>query len=247
MEMKSKLSHYDDYQAIDLPADALRIPIPSWQAVYQPVTEGLLSHYNADHQSDYSELTDEMVVTYQVPGVTTVRGIEELAMDNFERREKELAFYLGILPWLMGYYLETSQVSLDPEEYEAFVTDYFQRLEGHAQERGLDLTQYAQSELGIQGDVMQAIQLRAREEFVFKLIAQAEYAQEGGGLDEAAYDEFINDQVIQRGADQIEVQQQVSFQDFQRMAAEIRFTQVLYDYYTPQIQVVIDPTLDRQG
>lgn len=61
----------------------------------------------------------------------------------------------------------------------------------------------------------------------------------GGSLDELEYEQFIQRNVLENGADDIEVRQAISYPQFKEMMPEMMLTQQLLDYFEPKFKFIM--------
>lgn len=236
--MRSSVEYYPDYESITLPDHYLKIEIPSWEAVAQPTLETILEQYKAIARVSTDVLTDDMVAALEIPNINNVNQLTQYAIDYYQKNSRQRKFYNEILPFLMAYFAETTEVVMNSEEKEAYFDRYYEQLNQFAEEEDMDLETYGAQILQLTHPVMQGIEERAEEDFIFHLIARKRYAEQGLALDEEAYEDFIHQNVLHQLADEIEIRDRLPYIKFKEMMPEMLFTQNLYDYFTEKIRFV---------
>lgn len=239
--MKSSVENVMSYQDIPVPEDLLTIEIPSWDAVAQPLVDHAKRQYEEMVNEPVEELTSEMVEVLSLPGVTTVNQLKQYGMDLYQRNQTQMQFYNKVLPFILKYYSENTNVVLNSAERDAYVSDYFERVQDYADQYQMTLETYVYEQLKLQGDVQAAIEERAEEDFIFKVIAAQIFENQGGRLDEEAYEEFIQRNVVQQGADEIELRDRFPYPTFKEMMPEMSLSQDIYDFYSRLIKFKINP------
>lgn len=242
--MKSVVDYYVDLADIEVPEHYLTLHIPSWEAVIQPTLMQMQAHFNPNQEQAF-ELTDEHVQQLGLQKIQTVVELKEWAKSVFSRNYKQTAFYKDLLPYLVLYYVETAQVVLNSEEVSDFIQAYCERLRHQAEEEGVDFEQYVAQLYQLGGNVMEQLQERLTEEFIFKLIAHADFYKRGGALDEDAYEAFVVQNVIHQGADEIEVRERFPFDEFQRVIPEMMLVDKLYEYFETKMMIVTSDTSEE--
>ncbi|UUX35334.1 hypothetical protein [Fundicoccus culcitae] len=236
--MKSSVEYYPDYETIALPDQYLTIEIPSWDAVAQPTLETVLEQYKSIAHVNTDVLTDDMVAALEIPNINSVSQLTQYAIDYFQKNSRQRKFYNEILPFLMAYYAEAAEVVINSEEKEAYFDQYYDQLNQFAEEEEMDLETYGAQILNLAEPVMQGIEERAEEDFIFHLIARKRYDEQGLKLDEEAYENFIHQNVLHQHADEIEIRDRLPYVKFKQMMPEMLFTQNLYDFFTEKIRFV---------
>lgn len=244
--LKSSVENVMGYQDIPVPEELLTIEIPSWEAVAQPLVDHAKRQYEEMVNEPVDTLTNEMVVALSLPGVTTVNQLKQYGMDLYQRNQTQLQFYNHVLPFILKYYSENSNVVLNSEERNAYVNEYIERVQDYADQYNMSLASYVKEQLKLEGDAQSALEERAEEDFIFKVIAAQIFKNQGGKLDEEAYEEFIQRNVIQQGADEIELRSRFSYPVFKDMMPEMSLSQDIFDFYSRLIKVKINPDAKLQ-
>lgn len=239
--MKSSVENVMSYQDIPVPDEKLTIEIPSWDAVAQPLVDHAHRQYEEMVNEPVDELTSEMVAALSLPGVTTVNQLKQYGMDLYQRSQTQLQFYNEVLPFILNYYSENSNVVLNSTERDAYVSDYIERIHDYADQYNMTYETYVREQLKLEGDIQQALEKRAEEDFIFKVIASQVFENQGGRLDEEAYEEFIQRNVLQQGADEIDLRDRFPYPVFKEMMPEMSLSQDIYDFYSKLIKFKINP------
>lgn len=234
--VKSTVQSYVFYQEIPMPEHYLRIEIPSWELVTQPVMDQALIQYRQlSGDEDVFELNDERVHLLQLPGVESLKDLQDYARRVFKENQIDRKFYQEIMAYLLAFYVETSQTIINRAELTEFREAYLERFGNEARQADMTFEEYGRQLLQTEADPHQLVKEHAKEEFVFRLIAQDVFKKQGKTITEDDYENFVQQSVLHQGADEIEVRDQMSYQQYQEMLPEMLFTQELYQYFKPQI------------
>lgn len=237
--MKSVVENVIPLSEIQVPPQYLTIEIPSWEAVAMPLVYQVAKQFNPDGDPDFI-LLDEHVAALDLPNVASVAQLKQYAMMLFRKHQVHQKFYQELLPYLLVFFAETSQVILNSAELAEFQQQYQERLQQAAEAEGESLAEYVKRTMGIaETELEQQLAEHSSEDFIYKLIAQRAYLTSGHTLDELAYEQFIATNVLQRGADDIEIREQFPYESFKEWMPEMVFTQELFDYFEPQFKFVI--------
>ena len=239
--MKSSVENVMSYQDILVPEEKLTIEIPSWEMVAQPLINHARRQYEEMINEPVEELTNEMVATLSLPGVQTINQLKNYGMDVYQRNQRQLQFYNEVLPFILNYYAENTNVVLNSAERDAYVAEYIERVENYADEYNMPLEQYGREQLKLEGDVNEQLEKRAEEDFIFKVIAQKIFENQGGRLDEESYEQFIQRNVVQQGTDEIELRDRFPYEVFKEMMPEMSLSQDIFDHYSKLIKFKINP------
>ncbi|XJS11158.1 hypothetical protein ACF3NG_02635 [Aerococcaceae bacterium WGS1372] len=239
--MKSSVENVMGYQDIPVPEELLTVEIPSWDAVAQPLVDHAKKQYEEMVNEPVEELTNEMVKTLSLPGVMTVNQLKQYGMDLYQRNQTQLQFYNKVLPFILKYYSENSNVVLNSTERDAYVSEYIERVQDYADQYNMPLDAYVKDQLKLEGDTQVVLEERAEEDFIFKVIAAQVFENQGGRLDEEAYEDFIQRNVIQQGADEIDIRSRFPYQVFKDMMPEMSLSQDIFDFYSQVIKFKINP------
>ncbi len=224
-----------------LPEELFQIEIPSWEAVIRPLETFALKQYQKKTGQTEQRLTDEIIDALDEVPVNNVADFERMAVNVFKEQQSIHRYYYEIFPLILRKYTEQSDYALDDAELKAFVTDYFDELKVHADKHSMSLSDYGQKVMGIKGNVEKEFKQRAKEDFVFKLIAINHFESLGGETDELAYEAFIQKNVIHQQADPIELKEKIPYEVFVKLIPEMQLSQEIYDYFFPKIEFVINP------
>lgn len=74
--MRSSVENIMPYQSIPIPEELLRITIPSWDATAKPLLDHARNHYESMVGEPVDELTDEMIVTLNLPDTHSVADLQ---------------------------------------------------------------------------------------------------------------------------------------------------------------------------
>lgn len=102
-------------------------------------------------------------------------------------------------------------------------------MKAYADQYDMPLEQYGREQLKLEGNINEQLEKRAEEDFIFKVIAHRVFENQGGRLDEEAYEQFIHRNVVQQGADEIELRERFSYNAFKEMMPEMSLSQDIYD------------------
>lgn len=237
--MRSQVEHYLSFDEILLPEPYRMIEIPSWDAVIQPVIEGVLAHYNEERGEKVNQLTDEIIGILQLPDILTVHQLKQFAMERFQEREKEMKFQCDIFPYLLTFFASTTQTVINTEEADAYFIAMTNNYKEEAEQKGLSYDQFLQNSFGLTSKDEEALRERIQEYFIFKLIAYARFGEHHGELDEMSYESFIQQQVITQGVDEIDLRDRLPYEVYKDIFPEILLTEELKNYFKQQIQFKI--------
>lgn len=239
--MRSSVENIVAYQAIPVPENLLTIRIPSWDATAKPLLDHAKKHYEAMVGEPVEELTDEMIVALNLPDTHSVAELKRYGMDLFERTQRQKKFYEEVLPFILTFYAQNTNSILNNQEKDSYVAEYIEQVQAYADQYSKSLEDYAKEDLKIEGNVEEGLTERATEDFIFKVIANQLFEEAGGKLDEEAYENFIQQNVLHNQADEIEIRQQFPFERFTKMMPEMSLSQEIYDHFSKQIKIKIDP------
>lgn len=234
-DVRSLVESYLPIESVEVPEHYLIIEMPSRQVVTQPFIEQVAKHFNIA----MNQLTDEHVASLDLENITTVLQLETFTLESFCRKQIHERFYQSLLPYLVLFYAETAHVILDTDECDRFVQAQIEQLKERAQEQGLTFEDYIVEAMGIMDDIDKQLQERLEEDFIYHLIAHHHYKINGGSLDELEYEQFIQRNVLENGADDIEVRQAISYPQFKEMMPEMMLTQQLLDYFEPKFKFIM--------
>lgn len=239
--MKSSVENVMSYKDINIPEEKLTIEIPSWDAVAQPLVDQARRQYEEMIGEPVDELTNEMVEALTLPGVQTIHQLKQTGMDVYQRNQTQLQFYNEVLPFVLNYYAENSNVILNSSERDAYVSDYLVQVNAYADQYNMPLEQYGREQLKLEGNINEQLEKRAEEDFIFKVIAHRVFENQGGRLDESAYEQFIHRNVVQQGADEIELREKFPYQSFKEMMPEMSLSQDIFEHFSKLIKFKINP------
>ncbi len=225
---------------MEFPESLFQIEIPSWEAVIQPLKSFAIKQYQEKTGKTAEHLTDEIIDAFDELPVNNVADFEKMGIEIYKEQQSTHRYYYQIFPQILKKYTEQSEYSLDETELKSFTEDYFAELESHADKYDMTLSEYGEKIMNIDGDVEQEFNNRAKEDFVFKLIAQDNFASRGGEIDELAYESFIQKNVIHQQADPIELKEKIPYEVFVKLIPEMQLSQEIYDYFFPKIEFVIN-------
>lgn len=239
--MKSSVENVMSYKDINIPEEKLTIEIPSWDAVAQPLVDQARRQYEEMIGEPVDELTNEMVEALTLPGVQTIHQLKQTGMDVYQRNQTQLQFYNEVLPFVLNYYAENSNVILNSSERDAYVSDYLVQVNAYADQYNMPLEEYGREQLKLEGNIKEQLEKRAEEDFIFKVIAHRVFENQGGRLDESAYEQFIHRNVVQQGADEIELREKFPYQSFKEMMPEMSLSQDIFEHFSKLIKFKINP------
>lgn len=212
--MKSFVSNYYPMEEFTVPELYFQIPIHSWE---------------------------EEIKTILALDEHTLSQVEQTELREMARRERsyqmiEASFYKRLLPFIMAFHQETASYTIHSQEFLAYEEKYLQDLQGFAQEHGMVLEDYAQIILGLRGEVLQHLKDRAKEDFIFLLIAEDLYGKAYDYEDYGAYEDFIESYSIMKGLDPIRLREDLSFDFYQKEMPRWLYIQELFEYFYPQYE-----------
>ena len=241
--MKSSVSHVVDYREMKIPQDMFVIEIPSWQAVAQPLIDYAKKDYARLTGESIDQLEDDHVAMLEIPA-NSIAELKRMGTEVYRQKALDQRFYLKILPLILSNYAENSNTILNDQEVDQYVTEYMDRVAAYAENAQMDLETYGRSMMGIQGSVEEEFHKRAKEDFIYKLVANHLFQDQAKQLKEEDYDAYIQAQVLSQGIDPIELKAAISFQNFKEGYPEMTLSQEIYDYYYPKIHFEINPQAD---
>lgn len=233
--MKSLVEHYVTLDEIMLPEPYRTVEIPSWEAVVAPVLKGVLMHFNQQFNKQEKELTDEMVKLLEIPEIQTVHELKQFAIDSFQAREKEAKFQHHIFPYLLVFFANTTQTVINEEEAKAYEIAMIENYHEDAEKAGISYDEFIHASFGLNANQTEELSERIHEFFVYKLIANARFGEHGRELDEVSYDEFIQEQVLEQMADEIDIRERLPYVVYKDIFPEILLTEELKTYFKEQI------------
>lgn len=237
--MKSIVEHYTPTDKIQVPDHYFEIELPSWEIVIQPVLDQVAAQF-AKPGSDKPDLTDDMIMTLGISGVETIEQFKLYAKDYIEEEQVQLKFYHDLMPFLLAFHGETADVIINSEEETRYRKEYLEQVSAYAEEYDLSLEDYARQQLGIAGDVNEELAQRAKEDYIFKIIAHDRVKEKNIELDELTYERFIQQNVLQNGADEIEVREQFPYEVFKKIMPEMSYSQSLFEYFKSKFHFKIN-------
>lgn len=239
--MKSSVEQVINFKKIPIKSEMLIIEIPSWDAVAQPLLNYGKKQVQQATGQPIETLQDYHLVHLELP-VETVEDLIHYGTEVYKQSQIQSRFYYEILPYILTYYSENSQVHLDQAELERYVTDYLNQVQAYANQENLTIEEYGRKKMDIkEEDVEEVFKQRGREDFIFKVIAQKHYQDKGGTLTKEDYEMFIQKNVLENNADEIELRERFSFTTFKASMPEMSLSQEIYDYFVPQITFQINP------
>ncbi len=241
--MKSSVENYVNYQQIPVPEDKLTIEIPSWEAVAKPMVDLVLQKYNQQYQTEVKVLTDEMVKALNLPQLKSLHQVKQYGMDVYIQNLSFMTYHEEVLPWILTFYKENTNTIMDRQEKEDYVKEYIQSVRFFAEAKNLSLETYAKDILKLKHKPIEALTRRALEDFTFKLIAIAEFDKQGVVLDDIAYEEFIQKNVLHKQIDEIELRDEMPLKKFQQMMPEMALSEDMRNYYVSKMTVKINPDM----
>lgn len=239
--MKSTVVNYVDFENIPVPEKLLTIEIPSWDQVAQPMVDMTLSKYNELLGESETELTDEMVQILNIPGMQSVHQVKQLGMDTYVQSEIQRRYVHDVFPYVLSFYRESSNPIVDPSERDGYIEEYVDQVKAYAKEEGLSFNAYVRDRLQLEGPAQEVIETQALEDFIFKLICHDMFERSGLPLDEESYEAFIQDQVIHKQVDEIDLRQELPYQRYIKIMPEMTMSQELFNYFSQQFSVKINP------
>ena len=238
--MKSYVNDYAEKKDITVPKKYYEIKIQSWEKIFGPTLEEVKKQYQAiTGEVVEGELTDEVVARLGIAGLESVAALKAFLRKDYEEELRRYHFYQSLMPYLLAFHAETAQAVINQEEFNSFYEEYLEQIEEFAEQEGLVLEDYAQLKLGLRGDVHLHLKDRAREDFVFKLIARERYLTKEE-VTQADYEAYIQEQVLAGGVDEIELKEQLSYSNFAARRPEMFYTNELYEYFAPQLEIETD-------
>lgn len=241
--MRSSITHLLDYRQIPVPVERLQIEIPDWETVARPMVTHAQREYEQQSGEYISHLTDEMVQSLDLPEMYTVHQLKQYGMDMYARTQKEKRFYEDVLPFVISYLIENSAMVLNSDEVDDYIEEAVEIADSTAEEQGQSLAEYLNiPDLDEESAVDHLIE-QSREAFIFDLIAQEYYRMQGLELDEAAYEAFIQQQVVHQQVDAIQLRADLSYGDFQIKIPKMVLLEDLFNYFTQNMEFIINPNL----
>lgn len=236
--MKSIVEHYTPTDQIQVPDHYFEIEIPSWEVVLQPVLNQVASQFKTA-ASETLELTDDMIRALGINGVETLQQFKQYAKSYIEEEQVQMKFYHDLMPFLLAFHGETADVIINSEEETRYREEYLEQVSAYAEEYDLSLEDYARQQLGISGDVDEELAQRAKEDYIFKIIAHDRVKAKNIELDELTYERFIQQNVLQNGADEIDVREQFPYEVFKKIMPEMSYSQSLFEHFKPKFHFKI--------
>lgn len=235
-----------DYKEMNLPKSLFTIEVPSWHAVIQPLKDYALAQYQRQTGQIVKELTDEILLQLTDIPADTVNDFEVMGAEVYKNSQAQYHFYQVVLPAVLSEYAKKAEIAFDEQELTDYVDMYLEKVTSYAEENNSSLEDYGRTVMGIDGDVTDEFKRRAHEDFIFKVIASAYFAEMGGSTDELAYEAFIQQNVLNNQADPIELKERLPYDVFVLMMPEMHLSQEIYDYFLPQIEFVVNPDAPLQ-
>lgn len=220
----NQVSQYLPISALQVPDYYFDIQLPSWEEVARVFIEQVAKQRYPDLDQPAAALTDDQVATLGLEGVSNLTDLKHYAMDLFRQSQIQTRFYQHILPFLASYIAETAQYVLDAEDLATTV--YAQLTELTAEQPEADPN---------------ALRESLEEDYIYRLVANQWYADQGGGLDELDYDAYIQSSALHQGADEIALRERFSYQDFQAMMPSLAYTEAIFQHLAPRFRFVIAP------
>lgn len=231
--MKSIVEYYTPTKEIPVPDHYFEIEIKSWDEVIQPLLEEVANRYGE------SDASDDMIEALGLAGVTTVPDFKQYAKEYYESEYISFAFYNKLMPYILAFYGETTEVVINAAERDEYVAEYLEQIEAFADEEGLPVNDYAQLKLGLRGDIDTILKERAVEDYIFKLIAHHIFKEKGHELDELTYERFIQQNVLQSGADEIDLRGRYPYEVFKKIMPEMSYSTELFEFFKPKFKFKI--------
>lgn len=234
--MKSSITTTVPIEKIEVPSYYFDIHLTNWTDVENVYIQATFSRLQGEHSID--SLSDTEVANLQVPHYQTVEEMRRYARALFKRTQIDVRFYQQLLPYLMVYIADSSQVVLNAEERDEFVYRGLSEYTELAQEEGVTLFDYVSKMLDKAEDPMAALREKLEEEFIFRLVAFQRYIGQGRMLDENDYEAFIQHQVLESHADEITLRERFSYEQYKRDMPAMLMTNELYEFYVPKFRFV---------
>lgn len=242
--MKSYVEQVINFKKIPIKPEMLTIEIPSWDAVAQPLLNYGKKQVQQVTGQSVETLQNHHLAYLEVP-VETVDDLIQYGTEVYKQSQIQSRFYYEILPYILTYYSENSEVHLDQTELNRYVTEYLNQVQAYANQESLTIEEYGRKKMNIkEGDVVEVFKQRGREDYIFKVIAQKDYQDKGGTLTKEDYEIFIQKNVLENNADEIELRERFSFETFKESMPEMNLSQEIYDYFVPQITFKINPEVE---
>ena len=234
--MRSKVIDYFSKEEIPFPEGYLDIQIPAWTLIEDSYLTELkdLFHQASGYTLQEQELDNPLV--YASLGLSDIHdfnGFRRWARCDYKHNQAYKSYYSKLRPYLLTFHAESAQVLINQEEYLVFEENYIDQMRQHAADSNETLGAYAQSYLGLKGNVMAHIKEQAYEEFIFLLIANHRYSKKIEQVDELAYDTYIQKKSLE-GYDPINLFHDLPFDFFRDRYGEILYNEELFDYFSNQ-------------
>lgn len=241
--MKSSVSHYLDYRNIPIPEEMLTIKIPSWEATAQPLVDYAKKQYIHRFGKLEGDFNDEKVQALALPGIETLNDLKRYGMSTYQKNQENYQYFSQVLPFILKFYQVSSNTIIDRDEKEAYLAEYLEHMKFYAQAEKLRLEKYVEDKLHIKldGPVEDLIRQRGLEDFVFKIIAHDMFTKSGHVLNEDSYEEFIMQNVLNNGLDEINLREEIPYHRYLKMIPEMQLSQDMFNYFVSKMHVKIDP------
>lgn len=236
--MKSSITATVPIEKIEVPSYYYDIHLTNWKEVENVYIQATLQRLNIELSKKINELSDEEVANLRVPHYRTVEEMRRYARALFKRTQIDVRFYQQLLPYLMTYIADGSQVVLNAEERDEFIYRSLSEYTDLAQEEGLTLLEFVSNMMDKAEDPMAALREKLEEEFIFRLVAFQYYIGQGRTLDEVDYEAFIQHHVLESQADEITLRERFNYEQYRRDMPSMIMTNELYEYYVPKFRFV---------
>ncbi|GAB7232754.1 hypothetical protein [Facklamia hominis] len=233
--MRSQVLDYPSVEEIEVPETYLRVSLADFEQIFEIQL--------ADMKRKYQQLTNEPLSKFDSLSLSrlglgeyeNLSQVKEAYYKIYRKQALELAFYRQLMPFLLAFYQEASQVVINQDEYDAYERKYLDQIQRLASEEDMTLEEYASSQLHLNQPIRTHIKERILEDFVFELIAKDRFA---AVVDEWEYEAFIQERSLSQGLDPIDLKEQISFSNFLLESSQLKWTQELFDYFNNRFIVV---------
>lgn len=237
--MKSQAINYLPFDQIPIEDHQLTVYYQSVDQIIQPVLANVLQQYNQMAGTNYKELNDDMVAILDHDAIQSVDDLKSIAWDLQQHALSQEQIYQEIIPTISRYYSENANVVINDEEFSDYRQSYRNALVDEAEQAEMSFRTYVlelYGRLDEDANLEDQIAQQARDDFIFKLVADDYYKRLGLLTDRETYERLIHQSVLNRQADEIALRDQFPYEQFKQTAGQMKLIDDINAYYYPRIK-----------
>ena len=234
-----RVTQYPIFIELHVPEYYYDIHLTTWEEVAMIFVRQVAATLHPEADDAVGQLTDEEIQQLYIPNVSNLTELKQYARGLFQQSQMNTRFYQHILPFIGAMLAITAEVVVDAADQEAFIANAMDRVQEQAAAQEMSVADYTAQLMNQADNPEQALREAMEEEYIFRLVAEQWYADQGYGLSELDYEAYIQ-QAVQKGDDEIELRERFPYHVFELDMPAMAYTDALFQFVKPKFRFIVD-------